>query len=651
MGDINPIGALSFRTAALMICITCIFYTAVMKRETKKRLRSRLFLAALIITLFDCVTGIVNTVVLDSDISMKVKYNVVYFNKLAYYGTHFAFVPVFALYIILVCNVFHRYRSKSKLAAFLAPCMLLEFAVITNPLTGLIIVNDGSNNLTRGNGVYLAYVISAFYLLFCFYLLGRYWYTMNHMQKIAMFYFLGLAVSGVVVQMVFPEIICEMLAESLGLMGIMIMIEKDDYRLDYKTQAYNRTALVQDLRSSINVGKEFYTICVRMDSVDLYRRLMGNEGYDMILISVAKFLKGIDYRFDVYRTTGGIFYMLCEDMCDFNADDVIDRIVKRFEQSFEVGDSATNIKAKIICVKCPDEFNDADDILRLSESNIDDVDKTVFKGKDLDFMLRNIDVEKAIIRGIAGDAFRVVYHPVYLKKTMGVYSADALLTLNDPEIGKIRFSEFKTVAENAGVAGELEFRMIDSVCQFINSGVKKSDMDISVFTINIMSVQVLTQELVDMVKGCIKKYSIDPGMLRLSVSDTIATQAQDVLGYIIDEFNKIGIRFILFNRDSGFLGLDVTTIDKFDGINVDVKRHFDLVDVVQGEAILRNKVNMVSQLGKKVILSGIDSKELYDRIKDVNADFVIGDYLSPVVTKNELQNKFWNKEVFNEKVT
>ena len=651
MGDLNPIGALSFRTAALIICITCIFYTAVMKRETKKRLRSRLFLAALIITLYDCVTGIVNTIVLDSDLSMRTKYLVVYVNKLTYYGTHFAFVPIFSLYIILVCNVFHRYRNRLNPANILGPCLLLEAAVISNPLTGLIILNDGSINMTRGSGVYLAYVISALYLIFCFYLLGRYWYTMNHLQKIAMFYFLGLAVIGVIVQMLFPEIICEMLAESLGLMGIMIMIEKDDYRLDYKTQAYNRSALVQDLKSSINVGKEFYAICVRVDSADLYRRLMGYEGYDIILINVAKFLKGIDYRFDVYRTTGGNYYMLCEDLSDVNVDDVIERIVNRFTQSFEVGDGATNIKAKIICVKCPDEFNDAYDILRLSESNIDDVDKSVFKGKDLDFILRNIDVEKAIIRGMAGDAFRVVYHPVYLKKTMGVYSADALLTLNDPVIGKIKFAEFKAVAENAGVAGELEFRMIESVCQFINSGVKKSDMDISVFTINIMSVQVLTQDLVDKVSACIKKYSIDPGMLRLSVSDTIATQAQDVLGYIIDEFNKIGIRFILFNLDSGFLGLDVTTIDKFDGINVDVKRHFDSVDIVQGEAILRNKVNMVSQLGKRVILSGIDSKELYESIKDVNADFVIGDYLSPVVTKNELQNKFWNKEVFNEKST
>ena len=651
MGDVNPIGALSFRSAAMMICITCIFYTAVVKRETNKRLRSRLFLAALIITLYDCLTGIINTLVLDSNLSLNTKYLVVYFNKLTYYGTHFAFVPIFALYIILVCNVFHRYKNRLKLAIFIGPCLLLELAVLSNPLTGFIIVNGPEHNFARGSGVYLAYAISALYLIFCFYLLAKYWRTMNHMQKIAMFYFLGLAVSGVIIQMIFPDIICEMLAESLGLMGIMIMVEKDDYRLDYKTRANNRSALIHDLKSSINVGKEFYAICIRIESADLYRRLMGYEGYDIILTNVAAFLKGIDYRYDVYRTTGGNFYLLCEDTQDLNVDDVIDCIVRRFEQSFEVGNGATNIKAKIICVKCPDEFNDAYDVLRLSESNIDDVDKTVFKGRDLDFILRNIDVEKAIIRGIAGDAFRVVYHPVYLKKDMCVHSAEALLTLNDPVMGKIRFSEFKAVAENAGVAGELESRMIDAVCQFISSGVKKSGMDIEVLAIHIMSVQVLTQELVDKVKTCIKKYEVDPGMLRLSVSDTIATQAQDVLGYIMDEFNKIGIRFILYNLDSGFLGLDVTTIDKFDGINIDVKRHFESEDIIAGEAVLRNKVHMVSQLGKKVILSGIDSKELYDRVKDVNADYIVGDYLSPSVTKNELQNKFWNKEVFNEKST
>ncbi len=651
MGDLNPIGALSFRTAAIMICITCIFYTAVVKRETNKRLRSRLFLVALIITLYDCITGIVNTLVLNSDLSQKVKYVVIYFNKLSYYGTHFAFVPIFALYIILVCDVFHRFKSKLKLIVFFGPCLFLEIAVLTNPLTGFIIANGIENDYARGYGVYLAYIISAFYLGFCFFLLAKYWNTMNHIQKIAMFYFLGLAITGVIIQMIFPEIICEMLAESLGLMGVMIMVEKDDYRLDYKTGAYNRTSLLQDLRGSSNVGKEFYTICVRIINADLYRRLMGYEGYDIVLTKVSDFLKGLDYRYDVYRTTGGNFYLLCTDTSKEAIDYTLERIVERFGQSFEVGSGATTVKAKVICVKCPDEFNDAEDILRLSEINIDDDDKMVFRGEDLDFIHRNIEVEKAIIRGMAGNTFRVMYHPIYLKDTMGVHSAEALLTFNDPDIGRIRFSEFMAVAENAGVVEELESRMIEAVCQFISRGVIKSEVDIKIFCIHIISVHVLTQELVEKVRLLIKKYEIDPAMFRISVSDTIATQARDVLGYIIDEFNKIGIKVILHNHESVFLGLDVTTIDKFDGINIDVKRHFETADESQADAILRNRAGMVSQLGKKVILSGIDNRELYERIKDVKANYLIGEYLSPVVTQNELQNKFWNKEVFNEKGT
>ena len=190
--------------------------------------------------------------------------------------------------------------------------------------------------------------------------------------------------------------------------------------------------------------------------------------------------------------------------------------------------------------------------------------------------------------------------------------------------------------------------MIESVCQFISSGVIKSETNIKVFCIHIMSVHVLTQELVEKVSFLIKKYEVDPAMLRFSVNDTIATQAQDVLGFIMDEFNKIGVEFILLNHESVFLGLDVATIDKFDGINIDVKRHFETADENQADAILRNRAAMVSQLGKRVILSGIDSRELYERIKDVKANYLIGEYLSPMVTKNELQNKFWNNEVFSD---
>ncbi len=651
MHEVNPIGALSFRSAAIMICITCLFYTTVMRSSSKRKPRSRLFLVAVSIILLDCLTGVINSFVMDSSLSYAAKHIIVYINKMIYYSTHFAFVPVFAIYIIMVCDVFHRYKNKVKMSLLLGPSLFLELAVLTNPFTGFIFSNDDTDYFSRGNGVYVAYFISALYLAFCFYLLGKYWHTMNHLQKIAMFYFLALAVTGVIIQMIFPDIICELLAESLGLMGIMIMIEKDDYRLDYKTHANNRTALIHDLKSYITVGRSFYVICIRITNAEIYRRVMGYESYDLIMAKIADFLKEINYRFEVYRTTGGNFFMLCPEVSEMKINDILDRIEWRFGQSFELGNGSTNVKAKVICAKCPEEFNDEYDILRLSEAKIGDVNKMVLRGKDIDFLLRRIDVEKAIINGMNDDNFKVKYHPVYSRESMRITSAEALLTLTDPVLGNVKFAEFMSVAEDTGFVEELEYRMIEAVCKFINTGVIKCEMDIQVFVIHIMSVHVLKQELVDRVKDYISQYVVDPLMIRFSISDTIASQAQDVLGNLIDEFAKIGVRFMLLNHDSGFLGLDPSTVDKFDGVNIDVKRHFETADSNQSDIILKNRTNMVTQLGKRVIFSGIDTKELYDRVKDIPADFILGDYLSPMVTKNELQTKFWNKEVLNEKGT
>ena len=53
---------------------------------------------------------------------------------------------------------------------------------------------------------------------------------------------------------------------------------------------------------------------------------------------------------------------------------------------------------------------------------------------------------------------------------------------------------------------------------------------------------------------------------------------------------------------------------------------------------------MIRQLEKVVIISGIDTREYYDKIKDVPVDYAEGAFLSVPITRNELQNKFWHGE-------
>ncbi len=649
MAEMNPAGGLSFRIAAAIICMTCIFYSAVMRTLSRKRFRTRLFMVLLFITLIDSLTGIITVTVKASDLPYRASFIIVYLCRYIYYATHMVVAPIFWLYIAVVCDVYYRFK-KSVLLLLMAPFAILEIAVITNPATNFIFLMHDDLSYTRGIGIYVAYFISGLYLLFCAYFLWRHWRTMNILQKIAMFYFLGLAATGTLIQMFFPEIISELICEALGLMGIMIMIERDDYRMDYKTRANNRAALVFDLNTLLDTGRSFYVICVRVINSELYRRVIGYDSFDRVTNQIADFLLMLDDKDEVYRTTGGQFFMVCKDAEQSKVYGMLDRIEERMLESFDTGTGPAIIKAKVLCAKCPEEFNAANDILLLQDANIDDTDKNVLKGKDIDFLFRRIAVEKAIVRSMNNDTFRVMYQPVYDKETLRIVSADVLLTLKDVELGQIRFSEFMAVAEDGGFVEELEYRMIESVFRFIKAGVVRSGIDISAMVIHIMSVQVIKEELVNRVEQLLEKYGVDPSMILFDVNDQIAVQAREELMYVIDRFRAMNIRFMMVNSDPELMGMGRSIIDKLDGIVINVKRIIESAGAGQGEILLRNRISMIRQLGKVVVLSGIDDKQCYDLVSDASVKSILGDYLCVPVTKNELQTKFWHGEVFYEKM-
>ena len=50
---------------------------------------------------------------------------------------------------------------------------------------------------------------------------------------------------------------------------------------------------------------------------------------------------------------------------------------------------------------------------------------------------------------------------------------------------------------------------------------------------------------------------------------------------------------------------------------------------------LKNRTDMFKQINKTVVVSGVDSFEYFDKIKDIYADYILGDYLSPAVSRVE----------------
>lgn len=646
MVDTSGFGSMTFRIAAALISMTCIFYTLLMR--TKKRAKSNLFVTLLVLTFIDSITGIIQYIAEKSPFSLEVRYAICYACKLAYFVTHFAFIPVFFFYILMVCGVMYKLHKAQRIIV-IAPIAALEILLFLNPLLHFVFERSGDLEFVRRPGIYVAYGIAALYVTFCIGMLFKYWKNISVVKRVAMTYFMLLVIFGTVIQMVYIDIKCELLADAIGLMGIMIMIEKDDDRIDLSTMAYNRNAFLYDLNNLFLLGREFVTICVRIDNGNSYRKIVGFDNYDKILKEIADFLVNIDKKYDVYRVEESCFYILCPGIGGKELESMLFAINERFMGSFDVGEGATRIKAKILAAKTPGKFNSVDDIFLMSETEFEDGEKSVYMGADLDFLVRRIEVEKAIGRGIAEKNFTVFYQPMYRQDTGKVYAAEASLNLNDSLLGEIKAEEFVKVAEGSGFIEELESRMIESVFRFLGTGVDRSDMQIEFVLIHLMSLKIISRETINMVKELFDRFRIEPSLIVFEISEQDAYLGYDNLDYVISKFKDMGVKLYLGNYSSGYMDLRASYSFGFEGMMINVQNILDESGFENGKIVINTRVNMLKQLGKKVILSRVDNAECYESVKDLNVECIGGSYLSPVMTKNELQNKFWHGDTITVK--
>ena len=127
--------ATTFRVAATLITITCIFYTTILRN--KKSIRRRLYLILLYITLTDSVAGLLTTFVYNLSIAYRLKFVICYSLKFLYYMTHFGIVVVFFYYMLLVCEIVHFYDKKRK-RLIRIPLIVLEILLFSNPFTHIM---------------------------------------------------------------------------------------------------------------------------------------------------------------------------------------------------------------------------------------------------------------------------------------------------------------------------------------------------------------------------------------------------------------------------------------------------------------------------------------------------------------------------------
>ena len=213
--------------------------------------------------------------------------------------------------------------------------------------------------------------------------------------------------------------------------------------------------------------------------------------------------------------------------------------------------------------------------------------------------------------------------------------AEALLNLDDSVLGEVSFSEFMSVAEKSGFAEEIENRMIGSILRFAGELLAENADCINFIMMHTVSDKVISKELVGVVREYAKQYNVDLSKIALDINDNVLYVETDSVDYVIERLSEDGVSIFMGNYKNDSLGVRYDMLGGFNGVIVNIKHFMETTGGSKRGIILKNRMDMLRQINKTVIVSGVDSFEYYDKMKDIYADYILGDYLSPAVSKVE----------------
>ena len=611
-------------------------------RLRKRRSYKGLYLPLLLVATFTCVFDIF-TIIFNVEGS--------YFFVLKYVLNGFylvlrSLIPLLYVgYIISVTETWHKIVNNSYIKCLIAlPCVISAIMTITSPLTHLIYYIDDSGLYKRGPAFFVLYIDAAIYFILCLYFCIRYSELLKPEKYIPLLSIIPSQVATVIIQLMFPHILCEMIATAISLLLIMITIEKQEEKFNPSTGLLKSEIFYDMIDNAKSVSRPYSAIFINIANHSLLSDYLPLSGMVALYSSVARRLEAIGSQLkisaEIYDLENGLFsVVLYGDDIEF-ANRYASYAFETLKHDCMVNGLNLTVLPSVCVFKFPEDTKSVEQLrLLLSDlrnhkySNGVNLASTYMKNKDYTIMA---NMDTILKDAIENDRFEVYYQPIFSNEKNGFNSAEALLRLITPEYGFIRPDLFIPMAEESGAIHKIGLIVLEKVCRFISSDEFKK-LGLDYIEVNLSVVQCMDKNLADKILSVCKKYGVNPSQLNLEITETASIFTQRNMIKNINRLFETGYSFSLDDFGTGYsnlvriasLPLNIVKLDK----------SFTWTENSEDlKIILENTINMIKKMNMKIVVEGVETEEMLKRFKDLGCEYIQGYYFSKPLPEYDFIN-------------
>ena len=614
------------------VAIIFIFWVAALiKKEYQTRshkLMIVLLSLALISSMADLGAGFVCNYATGGELAISQAYSYNYI----YFISHNLLLPIYLLYVYSSIDIWHIYRERSLQHSLWASLVIFDLLVLT--LNGKVLdIFHITDDVVykRGNAIFIFYAVAAIFCIWIFGVLVHYRRYINKDKLLTMMFLFVIVISGLVLQLNNNVYLVESFTIALSVLFFMIIVKRSDSQVNPITGALKYTACLDTVTKNLYSGKHISIIFIKIMNNDNLHTYLGMQGHNTFLRTVTDRAQVIcreqQYNSLIYYMENGLFAIVGEDAPDAKVGLIAEKLRSAYEEEEHFGRFTVIIDARICVVFCPDDIKDAATLFSLSTNfhrTLPDTRDVHFYRdfkNNMEYQVRN-DLDEILKRAVENKGFRMYYQPIYSIKEKRYVAAEAVIRLWDPEYGQVSPAVFIPAAEINGYIHDIGEFVFEDVIRFVST-LEMDRLGLKYVEVNLSATQCIEVNLVEKIKNLMFEYGVEPRHLSFELSEGATEINPEIVDSNINKLHDFGVAIALDDYGTGYSNVKRTTSLPIDQVKLD-KSFVDMIDDPQMCIVIRETIDMFKEMGKEVLVEGVEKEEVARRFMDLNADLIQG---------------------------
>jgi diguanylate cyclase (GGDEF)-like protein/PAS domain S-box-containing protein len=441
-------------------------------------------------------------------------------------------------------------------------------------------------------------------------------------------------------------------ARCLGLIADVTARKESDSALfdrtlnDQLTGLGNRVALMETLEK---LGPGLKTATFAVLDVDRFKSIhasLGDAGGDRVLVQIADRLKRRFANAEFFRIGGDSFAILFKEPGVQSAL-VGNELVETLSASFRIG--ARNVFAPASVGITPgSDAEDPLDLLRNAELALIEAKRQGGNSarvytKDLEALVAGdaVALEAELRRALDERQLDVFYQPIVRLADNSLAGFEALLRWHHPKRGIVSPSDFIAHSEQTGLIVSLGRFALERATRELSHWQRFFPLTPPLFvSVNVSRRQLRDPDLEKIVGEALKGGEIQPGTLKLEITETAIATDSDAVGKLT-RLRALGAGLSIDDFGTGVSSLSQLRELPFDTVKIDrsfLARHGGTHEDVDGAVILSSIVSLAHELKRNVVVEGVENERDAQWLRELGCEFVQGFHFAVPLPANEALN-------------